>query len=99
MLKHIVAWNFKDGMSEEQKRDAAQMMKAEIEGLLGIIPELKEMEVLIDLLPRSNREIALISSFEDEDALQTYIDHPEHIRVVKKILPNIVDRVAIDYYV
>ena len=45
MVTHIVAWNFKEGLTDEVKNTAASAIKAGLEGLPALIPELKKAQV------------------------------------------------------
>ena len=43
MVKHIILWQLKDELSEEQKIDVKACIKAGLEGLAGQIPGLIEI--------------------------------------------------------
>jgi pimeloyl-ACP methyl ester carboxylesterase len=93
MLRHIVAWNLKEGATAQ---DALQV-KAELEGLLGKIEGLLEIKVHTNLIGGSNRAIALNSLFEGEAALAYYQTHPEHVRAAAFVASVTCDRACIDY--
>ncbi len=82
MLKHVVLLKFKKG--------APESATAEIEKGLGelpdIIPEIKEFQFGRDVV-RSERsyDFALVSEFENLEAMQRYQIHPAHQKVVVKI--------------
>ena len=42
MVKHIILWQLKDELSEEQKKDVRKGIKEGLEGLKGQIPGLIE---------------------------------------------------------
>ena len=99
MLRHIVAWDLQDGLTDGEKRAHAETIKSELEALNQHIDEIVELHVYIDLLSFSNRDIVLDSLFESEAALAAYQVHPEHQRaagIVKALTQN---RVCVDYFV
>lgn len=92
MIKHIVIWKFKE--NEEEK------MKEFLEGLnrlKGIIPEIKNMETGVNINPKNEYDAILISEFETMEDLETYKNHPEHIKVSNLCKSIRLDRQAIDY--
>ena len=98
MLRHIVAWNIKEDLSEKEKEETKKMIRLELEALVELVPTLKEMKVYTnELVSGTNREIMLSSLFEDEAGLDEYMVHPEHKRVVKLIHHLLQDRVVLDY--
>lgn len=94
MIKHLVFLKFKP--------DTTEAMIAEIEaglgGLPGKIPEIRFYEFGRDVLrsPRSC-DFALVSLFEDLDALKRYSEHPDHQAVVQKILAATENILAVDF--
>jgi len=97
MLRHIVAWNFKEGFTDEQNRENALKVKSELESLINHIDGLVEIRVFIDQLPSSTRNIVLNSLLRDEEALAVYQAHPEHQRVAAFVASVTRDRVCVDY--
>ncbi|MCL2855321.1 MAG: Dabb family protein [Defluviitaleaceae bacterium] len=98
MLRHIVAWNYKDGFTDAENKENAQKVKMELEGLKNHIPEIMEIKVNIEMLPTSNRDIVLDSLFKDEAALAAYQVHPEHQRAAAFVASVTQNRVCVDYY-
>lgn len=82
MLVHVVMFQFK----EENKEANLAHVKTMLEGLPRKIESLKSMEVGIDT-SRSERsfDLVLISTFEDQEGLNAYAVHPEHLNVVNII--------------
>jgi len=97
MIRHIVAWNFKEGLTESEKRAHAEKIKRELEALPQHIEGIVEITVHIDLLPSSTRSVMLNSLHESVDALQVYQAHPEHQKVGAYIGSVMQDRVCVDY--
>ena len=98
MLRHIVAWNYKDGLTDQQNKENAQKIKSEMEALTGCIDGIIELKVHINELPSSTRDMVLNSLFESEAALAAYQVHPEHKRVGALVKAAMQDRVCIDYH-
>ncbi len=84
MLKHIVIFKFKDGVTREDPRVAE--VYAQLARLPGRIPEVREWEQGYNVSGRDIAyDIALYSSFENQEALLRYSDHPEHRAVVARL--------------
>lgn len=100
MVKHIILWQLKDELSEEEKLAVKAGIKEGLEGLAGKIPGLTDIKVQIEGLASSNAEVMLDSSFEDEAALKGYAVHPEHVAVADgKVRPYTKTRLCLDFEV
>lgn len=98
MVKHVILWNLKDELSEEEKSSVKKGIKEGLEGLKGQVPGLLEIKVNIDYLPSSNAEVMLDSTLESEEALKAYAVHPAHVAVAdSKVRPFTKSRVCMDY--
>jgi hypothetical protein len=98
MVKHIILWQLKDELSEEEKIKVKADIKAGLEGLAGQIPGLLEIHVETEGLASSNADLMLDSSFEDEESLKGYAVHPAHVAVADgKVRPFTKARVCLDF--
>lgn len=97
MVKHIVLWNFVEGFSEAEKAEAAAKMKALLEPIRELVPGAVEIQVLQNHLSSSNRDVALISTFETIDALAAYQNHPAHVEAGKYVRSVTCNRACMDY--
>ena len=98
MVKHVILWNLKDELSEEEKAIVKAGIKEGLEGLQGKIPGLLEIKVYTNPLPSSNCDVMLDSSFTDEESLKGYAVHPDHVAVADgKVRPYTKSRVCMDY--
>lgn len=98
MVKHVILWQLKDSLTEEEKRQVKLEIKEGLEGLSGQIPGLLEIKVNIDGLASSNADLMLDSTFTDEAALKGYAVHPAHVAVADgKVRPYTANRVCLDY--
>jgi len=92
MIRHVVTWK----LNEENKQENAKKIKAELEGLVGVINEIKSLEVGIN---ENGGEygVILITAFESYDDLKLYDKHPAHQKVRGFIVGVVQSRVAVDY--
>lgn len=97
MVKHIVLWNFAEGLSDTEKAEAAEKMKALLEPIRELVPGAVKIQVLRNRLSSSNRDIALISTFETVDALAAYQNHPAHVEAGKYVRSVTCNRACMDY--
>ena len=97
MIRHIVAWKHSDENSYHQNHTNAVKIKKDLEGLLGVIDGMSAMEVIIDPLESSNRDIILTSLFDDVSALENYQKHPKHKEISEFIKSVTKDRATMDY--
>lgn len=98
MVKHIILWQLKDELSEEEKKNVMAGIKEGLEGLKGVVPGLIEIHVQTEKLASSNADVLLDSTLESEEALKGYAVHPAHVNVADtKVRPFTKSRVCIDY--
>ena len=98
MVKHIIIWTLKDEYSSEEKAKIKLGIKNGLEGLMGKIPGLIDIKVNIDGLSSSNADLMLDSSFENEEALNGYAIHPEHVAVADNLVrPYTAQRSCLDF--
>ena len=99
MVKHVILWTLNPELSEAEKQQVKQGIKAGLEGLVGKVPGLVEVKVNIDgRLASSNADVMLDSTLESEYALKAYATHPEHVKVAdEKVRPYTVQRSCLDY--
>ncbi len=100
MVKHVILWQLKDELSEDEKKNVKDGIKTNLEALLGKIPGLVEIKVQTEYLASSNADVMLDSLFENEEALKGYAIHPEHVKVAdNNVRPYTKTRVCMDYEV
>lgn len=92
MVRHLVAWNYAEGFTEEENKKNAEIMKRELENLKNLIDGIVSIQLYTKPLGTSDADLLLDSVFVNEEALKAYIVHPEHVRVgtdyVKPIVRN-----------
>ena len=101
MIKHIVFFGLAENAEGKSKAENAQFIKFELENLIHHIPEIKMIEVGINLpnAPKTNYDVALYSEFESMEAVDIYQEHPAHKRVAAYIGKVRTTRAAVDYKV
>ena len=92
MIKHIVMWQFKQGEEENMKKFLDGLMK-----LKDIIPQLVSVETGVNINPDNKFDAVLITKFRSMEDLETYKNHPEHIKVSNLCKSIRVERQAIDF--
>lgn len=87
MYKHLVLWKLKESADSASKSALAHEVKRRLETLPGVIAEIEDYEVGINIgsYGASFFDVGLISSFKDEDAFKRYCVYPEHDEVVAYI--------------
>ena len=95
MVKHIILWKLRDEFYTEKIKDD---IKVNLEALKGVIPGLIEISVQVDSLNSSNADLMLYSVFENEEALEGYAIHPEHVKVADTFVrPFTQTRLCLDF--
>ncbi len=94
MLKHIVFMKFKPAVTGP---DIDQLKQA-LGGLPALIPEIREFVFGQDIL-RTERswDFALVSAFENVEAMNRYQVNPEHQVVVQKVRAMCDSIVVVDF--
>jgi len=97
MVNHIVLWNFKPELSAEEKKAAGETIKKNLEEVKAQVEGVIALQVCINEMDSSNKDIALISSFESVDALNAYQVHPAHVAAAGFVRTVTCDRACFDY--
>lgn len=98
MVTHVVAWNFKPEVREEEKEALKTDMKKNLESLAGTVPGLLTAVFVKKPLPGSNREMALVTTHEKAEDIAVYSSHPAHVRVADTyVRPYTADRCSVNF--
>lgn len=97
MVKHIIIWNLKSELTDEEKQAAKLKIKEGLEGLKGVVPGLLEIKVNIDFLDSSNGDMMLDSTLESVEALKGYQVNPDHLKVATYVRSVVESRKCVDY--
>ncbi|HAV92363.1 TPA: stress responsive protein [candidate division WOR-3 bacterium] len=98
MVKHIVMWTVRDGVSGKTKKENTLKLKEMLEALKHKIPFIKKLEVGINYaVDDAAYDVVLYSEFESRADLEAYVVHPDH-QALKDFIINIRDkRCFVDY--
>ena len=100
MVRHVILWQLKSELGDEEKTAVKQGIKEGLEGLVGKVPGLKEVVVRTEGLASSTADLMLDTLLEDEAALKGYAVHPAHVEVATtKVRPYTKTRLCLDYEV
>ena len=99
MIKHIVFFRLQDEAEGHTKLENAQIIK---EGLLSLrekIDVLVSAEVGINIphAKKTDYDVCLICEFRTWEDVDTYQNHPEHLKVASYIAKVRAARAAVDY--
>ena len=84
---------------EAKAKDAMQLKEA-VESLLGVVPELKSLEVGLNLSTKpSAYDLVLTSEFDSLATLDAYRVHPEHQKVLELLYEVMEQTAVVDYEV
>ena len=98
MIKHIIVLKLKENAGGKSKAENAQMLKREFEGMTGKIREIRGLEVGINFNSTPDAyDMALTAEFATQKDLDTYLNHPEHQRIVAILRQLRESRIVVDY--
>lgn len=97
MVNHIVLWNLNENLSAQEKKEAALQIKSRLEEVAKTVEGVAALEVVINDMESSNKDIALISRFETEEALKAYQVSPAHVEAGRYIGTVTCGRSCFDY--
>ena len=97
MIKHVVTFKFK-GSPEERKEVATRFTEALMK-LPPEIPQLKSIEVGINVNPAETWDLVLTATADSLEDVAIYSAHPAHQAAVAIIAPYKLDRACVDYLV
>jgi hypothetical protein len=99
MLRHIVSWKLA-GADIAEVDEQVERIAADLEGLVGKIPEIINIRVVRNVVnPGQNFDAAVIADFEDENALRRYVAHPAHVEASAYLKSVTERRACVDYVV
>lgn len=97
MIKHIVLFQLKPFESKETKDAKLAEIKSGLLGLKEKVSVLKSIEVGLNCNPAEQFDIALTTTFDSMEDLETYAKHPDHVAVGKIVREVLEARSCVDY--
>ncbi|MDE6100480.1 MAG: Dabb family protein [Paramuribaculum sp.] len=95
MVRHVVT--FRLNGPEELRREVAARFRSALLGLPAQIPQLKEIEVGVNINPAEQWDVTLIATADSLDDIALYSAHPAHVRAVEIIAPHKAERACVDF--
>jgi len=100
MIKHVVMWKLKDNVAGNSKGENAREMKRRLESLPEVIPEIRRLEVGLNVKDSERAaDVLLYSEFDSPADLAAYIQHPAHQEVVTFVREIAAETRVVDYEV
>jgi hypothetical protein len=94
MLQHVVVARFKVDTSQQERSEIVAGLRA----LPGKIAEIRHFEVGLDMLhAERSYDFALVSAFDDLEALKRYQAHPEHVPLAQRLRAASQGIIAVDF--
>jgi len=99
MIKHVVMWTIREGDTPRAKVERMAEVKAQLLGLRNEIDLIRHMEVHFNhpAAGNDNFDVVMISTFDSMADLDSYQNHPAHLKVVEFLRNVRQSRAAIDY--
>jgi len=96
MLRHIVMLKFKNQDSLPVVSEKTKQMLVSLE---STIETLKNMEVGINISTKPAAfDLVLTADFDNEEGLNYYRTHPEHVKVLNFLKETVEKSAAVDYW-
>ena len=94
MLQHYILIKFKTGTSHEHIGEFCKRMLA----LRTSVPGIEHLEIGRDILHDARSwDLILIMRFASTDALRSYQQHPEHLKLMAFNQPFVADVASVDF--
>ena len=98
MFKHIVMWRFIEGSNGKSKKEHSMLVKEHLEALVGVVPEIRALEVGVSVCVAGTAyDAVLVSAFDDAEAMERYKVHPAHVEVAAYFKGITEGRAEVDY--
>ena len=98
MLKHIVFFKVRSDFSAEEKQKAIEKIVSLLSELPSKIEQIKFYEIGVNINDReSGFDVSLISGFENNEQLQIYRNHKDHLAAVEEIKKLTEKSAFVDY--
>ncbi|MGO4533733.1 Dabb family protein [Leifsonia sp. 2MCAF36] len=97
-IRHVVSWKLATPDDAERAQHAAGI-KLGLESLPAVIPQIRFLQVGVNVVPANDFDVVLISDFDSVDDVVTYQEHPAHLEVAAFIRSVVASRASVDYEV
>lgn len=97
MTHHIVSWNFIEGISDEQKAEAAAAIQKKLDEVTAAMEGCYSCRIYMPLLDTSSADIMLHGTYDCPETLAAYQVHPIHLEAVAIIKAHCCNRTCCDF--
>ena len=97
MVGHVVMFKLKPFENKKEKEDIMLQIKADLEGLVSVIPEIRRLEVKMNVNSNEEYDLILLSEFDNLHDVHAYASHPEHIKASQLLIAHREKRACVDY--
>jgi len=98
MIRHIIMFKFTDVKNDIDKQEKVNKMKTTFSPLRNIINVVESYEIAINLKNTAfSYDLAIISEYNSWEDLETYINHPEHLKAIKLCSDIQKEKAVLDY--
>ena len=98
MVKHVVMLRMKEYENKSQKLENALKLKKALEDLKIFIDDLKYIEVGLNFNEKPHSyDLVLTPTFESEQGLENYRNHPEHKKLMVFFKTVTEESAVVDY--
>lgn len=96
-VRHIVSWKMNGETAEARKIQATEIAEA-LRALPATVPGIAAFDVrLNEFNADANWDLVLVSDHHDQEALDTYATHPDHLEVVSLVKARAASRAGVDF--
>lgn len=97
MLEHVVLWKFADTAAGQTREENIARARAELLGLVGVVPQIREMWVSRDMAHTpASYDLMLRARFDSFADMEAYQVHPAHVAVANFVRGVVTSRVVLD---
>lgn len=83
MHKRIIMWRLKDNTQDQSRKDNAQLLKGMLEQLPSKISGIEHLKVALNIAEAPDAaDLVLISFYQDKQAYERFLKHPEYLKVI-----------------
>lgn len=97
MIKHIVFWKIHQNGTESVRKETFHQFENMINDLSKVIPQIVEARVGYNFQADNNYHICIDAIFNSRADLDTYIKHPDHLKVRKFLDSCQFEKTIFDY--
>ena len=97
-IRHVVSWKLA-ATEEAEREEHASRIKRGLESLPPVIPQLRFLQVGVNVVPANDFDLVLISDFDSVEDIAIYQEHPAHLEVAAFIRSVVASRASVDFEV